>query len=627
MPELQPEYVLKFKETHKGITRLGIERSILRMWKPEWSQEGQSPYGLSFAEHFCEYVKEACPKIDLHDFFVDQIKGFEKTYFLKGRQILNVIGSKNSGKTDFFATFALCILSIYPEYTTVYVAAPYMTAADSTVWGRVLTRMMQMKEANPELWAGAYEWKAKNRVVFESHAETGFCELRTLDKIGKLQGTKSYSAEKGWLILLCDEIALFPTRALLDLLDNLTGNDNFFCFTGCNFKNTEGLEGDLCRPDGREYSELDIEADQEWDSAYKSYTVRLDGHYSPNILAGETKYKYLLSEKKRKSAEEIHGLMGPKYLEQIRSFPNNSMADFFVTSREKIRAGGGWDDFVFDIGQEVKVGACDPGFGGDPCKIGAFSYCNGRIQDSDGNFHTVPLFMPLGAIETIPLVVGKVADQDWIDRVHKQIQRKPNETMFIREGQEITMEQQIVVQAGEFLDKWGIPRNNFAFDGSMRAGISTEFVKILGNGVTGLDFGDKATQRMTDLTGKKEARDLYGNYVTEMYFNFARLVQSGQFRGAELIPGAITQICRRSWKPGKNDIKHLETKADYKKANQGKSPDDSDVLVMGLEEAQLCGFMDNPRGRPSTLKAVNSVINLMRGNKRFMKRTSKALNA
>ena len=616
------EYVLKFKEEHKGITRLNIERSILRQWKPEWSKEGKSPYGYSFTHHFCEYVRVACPKTDLHDFFVKMVRGFERTAFLKRRKILNLIGSKNSGKTDFNATFAMCILSIYPEYTTVYVAAPYMTAADSTVWGRILTRMKEMKEANPELWAGVHEWKSKNRVVFESHAETGFCELRTLDKIGKLQGTKSYDAEKGWLILLCDEIALFPTRALLDLLDNLTGNANFFCFTGCNFKNTEGLEGDLCRPDGREYSELDMEADQEWDSAYKSYTVRLDGHYSPNLLAGETKYKYLLTEDVRMDMEEIHGLMGPKYLEQIRSFPNNSMADYFVTSREKIRAGGGWDDFVFDRGDAVRVSACDPGFGGDPCKIGVFEFCNGRIQDSDGNFHTVPLFMPLQAIETIPLVVGRVADAEWIKRLHDQ----SNGSMFLREGQDITMENQIVVQCGEFLERWGVKRTHFVFDGSMRAGISTEMIKVLGNGVTGLDYGVTATERNGDLTGKKMAKDLYTNFVTEMYFNFARLVQSGQFRGAELIPGAIAQICRRSWKPMRGDLKALESKIDYKKANQGKSPDDSDVLVMGLEAAQQAGFMDNARGRPSTLGGINRVREMMANSPLFKRKTSKPLN-
>jgi len=229
--------------------------------------------------------------------------------------------------------------------------------------------------------------------------------------------------------------------------------------------------------------------------------------------------------------------------------------------------------------------------------------------------------MPLAEIEAIPLVVGRVADDEWIKRLHDQ----SNGSMFLREGQDITMENQIVVQAGEFLERWGIKRTHFVFDGSMRAGISTEMIKVLGNAVNGLDYGVQATERQSELTGKKLAKDLYTNFVTEMYFNFARLVQSGQFRGAELIPAAIAQICRRSWKPTKGDLKALETKPDYKKANQGKSPDDSDVLVMALEAALRAGFMENPRGRPSTIGGINRVREMMANHPMFKRKTSKPL--
>jgi hypothetical protein len=621
MAEKEPAYVAKFKEADPLITRIGIERSILRAWQDEWSKK-KSPYGYTFTYHFCQYLKRVCPNTDLHAFTVRLIKGFEKTAFIKNRKIMNMIGSKNSGKTDFCATFALAMLSIWPEYTTVYVAAPYMSAADSTVWGRIQTRMKQMKKANPKMWKGVYEYKAKNRIVFEKHAETGFCELRTLDKIGKLQGTKSYDADKGWLLLFCDEIALFPTRALLDLLDNLTGNDNFFCFTGCNFKNTEGLEGDLCRPYKREYSELDLDADQEWDSAYKSYTIRLDGHESPNIVAGKVLYKYLLREDQRMDAEEIHGKMGPKYLEQIRSFPNNSMSDFFVTSREKIRAGGGWDDFVFDKGQATRVAFCDPGFGGDPCKIGVFEFSNARVQDSEGEFHTVPLFMPLAIMETIKVVTTKIADEDWIKRLHHQ----SDGAMFLREGQEITMENQIAVQAGEFLQKWGVSRNNFGFDGSMRAGIVQEMISVLGSSIAAVDFGGKPTDRIGDLTGKKMANELYFNFVSEMYFNFAKLVQAGQFRNANLIPAGIAQICRRQWK-WRGNLKQVEPKDEYKKANQGRSPDDADTLVGALEMALRKGFMETRRNRPSGINGASKIANMINQSPRFRKKTAQKLHS
>ena len=618
----EPQYVLDFKAEHPGLTRLGIERSILRKWKPAWSRKGQGPYGHSFSYHFCCYLKEVCPQTDLHGFTLRQILAFEKTVFLKRRKILNFIGSKSSGKTDFLATFALCILSIWPEYTTVYVAAPYMSAADSTVWGRILTRMEQMKRANPELWKGVYEHKAKNRVVFESHAETGFCELRTLDKIGKLQGTKSFDAARGWLILLCDEVALFPTRALLDLLDNLTGNPNFFCITGCNFKDTEGMEGVLCHPDKREYSDLDVDADQEWDSAYKSVTVRLDGHYSPNIKVGRTIYKYLLTEQVRQDMEDIHGRNGPKYLEQVRSFPNNSVSDYYVTSRDKIRAGGGWDDgMIFDVGPVTRVAFEDPGFGGDPCKICAFEFSNARIEDSNGDFHTQEIFRPITTMETINIEVGKFADAEWMERLRAQSHGE----MFTKLGQELTAENQIAVKTGEFLQNHNVKTSHFGFDGSMRAGIVQEMISVLGSRIHAIDFGGTATDRMGDLTGQLMANELYANFVSEMYFNVGRLVQAGQFRGAELIPGAVAQICRRKWQESGNR-KQIEPKKIYKAMNQGKSPDDADTWVGGFEMALRYGFSKIQRGRPQGVNGVGGIRDLINSSERFRKKTVKQLH-
>ncbi len=621
MPD-EPQYVLDFKKEHPGLTRLGIERSILRAWKPEWSKKGNGPYGHNFSYHFCQYLKVICPKTDLHGFTLRQILAFEKTAFLEKRKILNFIGSKSSSKTDFLATFSLAILSVWPEFTTVYVAAPYLTAADSAVWGRILTRMEQMKKANPGLWKDVYNHKAKNRVVFENHAETGFCELRTLDKIGKLQGAKSFDPDKGWLILLCDEVALFPTRALLDLLDNLTGNPNFFCITGCNFKDTEGLEGILCHPEKREYNELDVDRDQEWDSAYKSRTVRLDGHYSPNIMAGKSVYKYLLTESVRQDMEDIHGVKGPKYLEQVRSFPNNSAADYYVTSRDKIRAGGGYDDgIIFDVGEPTRVAFCDPAFGGDDCVICAFEFSNARIEDSEGKFHTAEIFRPITEMQVLRIEVGLKATPEWMGRLKMQAGGE----FFLKKDQEVTPENQVAVQAGEFLNLHNIQRHNFGYDSSLRSDIVEAMISILGSTVNSIHPGGDATDRTGDLTGNLEAKELYANFVSEQYFTFARLVQAGQFRGANLVPGAISQICRRKW----NEIgkrKQIEPKKIYKKFNQGKSPDQADTLVGGLEMAIRCGFTKIQRGRPEGIGGRSAIRDILNASKMFRRKTVKKLH-
>ena len=73
-------------------------------------------------------------------------------------------------------------------------------------------------------------------------------------------------------------------------------------------------------------------------------------------------------------------------------------------------------------------------------------------------------------------------------------------------------------------------------------------------------------------------------------------------------------------------MKAIETKDDYKKAHQGHSPDDADVLVMGLEAAIRAGFMEVPRGRPGGEGGINKIRQMIADSPMFRKKTVKQLN-
>lgn len=617
-----------------------IERSILRSWVMEWSQNPEAcPYNYKetiefghgippmevqgWTQHIVRYYKHNFPTLGLDPWMVEKFQAIEKGRFILRRKITNMIGSKNSGKTHFFACIGLLLVSIDPEFSRCFVAGPYKIVADAVVWGRMCTRLNQMKNADPNLWKNLELKKSEQRIIFEGgSSEAGYIELITLDKTGKLQGVKSVDPERGWLILLCDEIAEFPSKALKDVLDNLTGNSNFLCITGCNFRNVEGMEGDLCRPEGKEYAELNVDEDFEWLSSWKSFTIRFDGHQCPNVYLKRKVYPYLLDEEVRKDMEDIHGLDGPKYLEQIRSFPNTSMSDYYVTTREKIRAGGGYDEFVWDAGERFKFVFCDPGFGGDPCKIGCFQYGRAKFQSVDGNWHTISIFCPEGPIETIKLEQNKKMDEDWM----RKLAKFSGKELLTRHDGKVTMEQQIVIGCAEFLERHGVEKQHFGYDGSMRAGIVHEMVAILGSSITSLDFGGSATEREVDARGTI-AKDEYSNFVTEMYFNFALTVQSGQFRGAQVVPAAVSQIVRRPWLESGASRKQIQPKQEYKKDNQGRSPDDADVLVGALEMAIRGGFRGNMRRKASS--AINSLPDMIKKLSQFTifsKTTAKPLN-
>lgn len=599
-----PYYYEKLRQKSPRASDIAVERAILKGWKREWEEnpetcpfwheeeiecEGEEPVKVwGFVQHALRYQRLIMPNVEINSWIIRMWKAVQATVFQHKRKIANFIGSKNSGKTNFFAIFVHVMVSINPSYTRAFISGPYKSAADSTIWGRIGTRMTNMKAARPGLWESVIDLRSKQRYVYDEKSdEAGYIELITLDKVGKLQGTKSLDQDIGWLILICDEIAEFPSSALLDALDNITGNRNLICLTGCNFKNIEGLEGDLCRPEGREYADLDIDLDQDWASNYKSWTWRFDGHLSPNVKAGKLVSKHLLTEDVRQDMEDIHGLRGPKYLEQVRSFPNSSMSDYFVMTKDKLRASGGYDEFTWDMGAREVVAFCDPGFGGDPCRIGACEFGPARIASIDGEWHTVPVFTPLFSFENIKIDTLARMDDEWA----RKLREIGTEEFLIKADAAITPEQQIVIGCSEFLKRHNIPVSRFGYDGSMRAGIVHEMVALMGSRIVSLDFGGEATER-TVSGGNRPCREVYYNFVSEMYFELAAAMQAGQFRGGDLIPAAIQQLVRRPWTE-KGTRKQIQPKKDYKAANQGNSPNDADVLVGCFELARRLGFRSN----------------------------------
>lgn len=493
----------------------------------------------------------------------------------------------NTGKSAWEARISLTLLAIDPEYTRVYVAAPFKNVADYTIWSEILTCFGEIKKHHADIFPDAKETpSAKLIQLVPGFAKAGRIDLVGLDNVAKLQGTKSRDANRGFMVLIADEIALFPTQDFLQILDNITGNRNFIGFTGCNFKSIIEMDGILCDPLGMEYTDLRPDEDHMWLSAYNTLTIRLDGHLSPNVLTGRDIYAFLITEHKRHNMEIQHGLMGPKYLEQIRSFPHQSTEDEFILTMDRLQSGGSFDEFYnLSQGGWDRVAFCDPGWGGDPCKIGAFEFGTCKVQTHDGSVIEVQIFRPVGPIETIQVQAGQVASLDFLNR----LSAISNGPIMLKEGREITMDLQIAVSSGEFLRRNNIPLANFGFDASCRGSIVQEMGSVLGPEIQVYDLGAMPTEMVVDGVGAT-AREKYRNLRTECYFALQLIVASGQLRGGHQIMDALRQACRH--RVVNAGVKRaLESKADYKKVNHGKSPDAADVLVGACHLARKRGFL------------------------------------
>jgi len=620
-----PKYVTDIRsvEGQENLHRAFIERSILREWKREWSFDLSSPTGLSWLNHYKVLAQVIFPKIDQHEFFDLLPAAFEETFMVRGRQIINLIGCKSSGKTSSLSIFVTIMTWVDQDYTRSYIAGPFKQSADSNLFANIDVTSQELSKYQP---ANSKIVKVGDRVEFRSkksgehsykcHPLAGYIELVTVDKTGKLQGIKSRDASRGLLIVVLDEIGTFESRAFLDIIENIDANYNLVVITACNFKSVNGLEGALCDPEGKEYEDLDIDVDIAWNSGYESRTYRFDGHRSPNVLAGRNKYLYLLRLETIEASRKRNTEQGLKYYEQIRSFPSGQVSDNFVLTKSKFRSGGAFDDFVEDAEMPVKVAYLDPGFGGDPCKIGAFEFVLSRVVDASGKSQSVHVFRPTDHIVELIVRDKFIADADWINR-NRELSTSGSPPISMSIGDEVSIENQIAVMSGEFLESNSIPRSNFGFDGSMRAAIVQEMISVLGGSISADDTSGPATDSAADESGRK-SKDVYDRLITEWWFSFARMVRAGQFRGGNFVETAIAQICRRAWK-FKGKRKSIETKTDFRSANQGKSCDDADVVIGAFQMALRRGFPISSRRRPTKQRSVISNPKSIRPGLRPMK--------
>ena len=577
-----PDYYAAVWEKHEGAHPFDIERSIIQQWKTPFGEK--DAYGAYWYEHILRFMKMLMPKTIITPWLMDEVAAMQMALSEK-RDMINYIGSKSSGKSALMARMANTLVAADPEYSICYAAAPYKNSADYTIWGEIENCFREIMDNHADVYPDIRHVPSLNKCIFANgRAKAGRIELVGLDRVARLQGAKSEDQLRGFLFVVADEVAVFESRAFVEILANITVNLNFLASTGCNFKDPLGLEGDICSPQGSEYSDLNIDRDHLWRSDFNSITLRLDGHKSPNVTEQRIIYPFLLNEEKRQVMEDIHGVKGPKYLEQVRSFPNMSSADNYILTMEQLRSGGAFDDFFERTGQWTRVAFCDPGWQGDPCKIGAFEFGPARVQTHDGTMRDSYLIQPLEAIQQIKVEANMIADAEYMARLDEH----SDAPVMMKEGREVTMDNQIALQCAEYLRKHGIQKQWFGFDASCRGSITQEMVTVLGREIKVYDFQSKATAMPIDSSGTM-AFDKYRNLRTEMYFLSQLVVLAGQLRGGHEVMDALGQICRHRYLYSGSKI-GVEPKDDYKKANQAKSPDAADVFVGALHVARGAGL-------------------------------------
>lgn len=521
--------------------------------------------GLTQHDHRMKAMALLWPTRVPHAWRERVIEGYNRCRLERRKEYL-LCGSSNSNKTSTLADLALELWWQAPEATTVYIASPYKEATQTGLWARIIEQFDDATSSHSEL-RGRLK-PSENKILLYERNPLSFIQVVTVDEIGKLVGKKSKNFAVGQIIIIIDEAPELPNNGaeLLKVLSNLRSVPNFMLIAAGNFADPNDAMGKLCEPvGGYEAIRERVDDAQEWLTRRGGLCYRFDGHQSPNVKAGKDIYPFVTTIEYLKDLAQMEGgTRSAGYFRFGRSFPQMDLTEFTVTNFAKIAEGNCEMDFEWTADPIIEIAFADVGFGGDPgyiqpAKLGWATINNERRQMLE--LHEPPAI--------IPLEIGK-----------------KDET-----GREVSSEKQTVRFCQDFCEGRAIPPENFGFDGSMRASIVQEFLTEWSLKVIPLDFGGVPTIRpMSSSPDSKRWKDEVDNFVSELWFACASIIQSGQIRGLQRSPEAKRQLCARRWRWIGKRRKQIEPKPEFKKNNDNKSPNEADALVGVVEIARRRGF-------------------------------------
>tara|TARA_X000001382_G_scaffold104671_1_gene79786 strand:+ start:442 stop:2103 length:1662 start_codon:yes stop_codon:yes gene_type:complete len=295
------------------------------------------------------------------------------------------------------------------------------------------------------------------------------------------------------------------------------------------------------------WSSISIE-DQEWETE-RGVCVRFDGMKSPNMLAGKSKYEFLINEDQIKQAQKYDGEDSPKFWKYTRGMWSPEGVCKTVLSESLIEKYRVMHPAIF-IRESNMIAGLDPAFaGGDRCVIQLARY---------GDFDNGKMGIQLEKNEVIEL------DAKSSEPVHFQI---ANRTRQICEENNIHPSKLAIDATGE------------------GGGLCDILAKTWSSEIQRVEFGGKASDRPVSPEDHRPSCDVYANKVTELWFSVRQWAINEQLRNMQ--HDAAIEFCGRMFDDEKR-MTIIERKVDMK-SRTGKSPDLADAVALVVEMARRLG--------------------------------------
>jgi hypothetical protein len=480
---------------------------------------------------------------------------------------LAVAGCGSSGKTEFFAVWAIVNFLCAPKDTMVLVTSTSLKEARKRIWGAIrdywqaipgLPGKLVDSIGQIRLDDGSGENKFSDRCGISLVAGE---KKKEREAIGKLIGMKNAR-----VFLIADELPELSEAIIEAAVSNLSLNPYFQLIGIGNPASYYDAFGVFAKPKAGWQSITPN--DEEWETE-KGWCIRFDGEKSPNILAGRKLYPWMITQDTIDEAQQKMGANSLSYWRMYRGFwcPSGEEQSIYSEAdiiKYKADIPALWKE------PPTRIAALDPAFtnGGDRC---ALYY--GFVGTNEEGMKTI-------MFDSYELLREDVTLKD-----------EPRTNQIVR-------------QFREKCEAQGIVPKHAAFDASGAGGPFGDVVATLwSNEVLRVQFGGSASDLPVSLSDRTPSKARYTNRVTELWFSGRELMRTGQLKGVS--PDLAREMCARRYETRKDVSLRMvaESKQDMK-MRTGKSPDIADAAFILVDLCrQRFGFWSK---NPESLKSGSS---------------------
>lgn len=449
-------------------------------------------------------------------------------------------GCAASGKTFASALYALVWWLADPSNSTVLLASTTARMIRKRTWANIQTLW---RDSNG-LPGNMVDSKTTLQSVRGSDKAAIFAvavlDGSTSKAVANIQGVHSDR-----VLSIVDEATDTPPAAF-EACSNLSKGCSEFQFLAIgNPHSMLDEHGRFSEPKGG-WSTVGVET-EEWETL-RGVCLKFDGLKSPNILAGKTKYNYLITQEQVRQSIEFEGESSPRFWKYCRGHwaPTGvikTVLDETLCAKYNVTAS-----HVF-VSSSITVAGLDPAFGGDRCILRFAKY---------GDLESGLMGVEFGDIISIQL------DSESDEPIHFQIARQVKSACIERD----------------------CAPENLAIDATGEGGGLCDILhQEWSSRINRIEFGGKASDKPVSSEDSRQSHEAYANRVTELWFSCREWTIRNQLRGLDR--DTMVEFCGRLFDDEKRKIV-VERKVAMR-ARTGQSPDLADAAVLVVEMARILG--------------------------------------